>query len=87
MGVGHWAAAIVGIFAVTLVFMPIIGAFNDIILPTFYNNTTSQGQTAMLIIQNAFNMAPWIMIIGLVIYAFASSELREYRRERDSPDF
>lgn len=91
MGVAHWVAALIGLFAVTLIFLPIFGAF-DLLKTTMISNLPNgtyavQQQQSMGMVEMAFYVVPIILIVGLLLYAIASSERREYDSTRDRPDF
>ena len=89
MGVAHWVAALVGIFVVTLVFLPVMPAFDFLKATLISNlpNATAQEAQAMGVVEMAFYAVPIILIIGLLLYAIASTERREYDSTRDQPDF
>jgi hypothetical protein len=86
MGMVHWVAAIVGIFVVTLVFLPMYPAF-DILKSNLSVGLVPEAQQAMGVIEMAFFLVPVIFIIGLILYAIASTERREYQSTRDAPEF
>jgi heme/copper-type cytochrome/quinol oxidase subunit 2 len=91
MGVAHWVAALVGIFAVTLIFLPVFGAF-DLLATTMHSNMPNgtyavEQHRSLGMVEMAFFAVPIILIIGLLLYAIASSERREYDSTRDRPDF
>lgn len=78
MGVPHIIAAVAGIFAVTLIFTPFYPVIGDYLVPALWNNTTSEGQSAMANMVRMFYLAPIVLIIGLVVYMFATAQRREY---------
>jgi type II secretory pathway component PulF len=89
MGVAHFIAALIGIFAVTLIFVPVFPAF-DLIQDTISSNmpnATTQEQQVIGTIEVIFYAVPIVLIIGLILYAIASIERREYDSTRDRPDF
>ena len=90
MGVAHWIAALVGIFVVTLVFAPMFGAFDSLqttLLSNLPNETGGAAARSIGVVEVAFYIVPIILIVGLILYAIASTERREYDSTRDRPDF
>ena len=89
MGVAHWVAALIGIFVVTLVFLPMFTAFDtlsSVLISNMPNASTGEGTSISMVI-NAFYIVPLILVFGLLLYAIASTERREYESTRDQPEF
>ncbi len=86
MGVVHWIAVVIGIFVVSLVFLPMMGAF-DIVKNSTLPGMPEQAARVMGLIEISFYLVPIILIIGLILYGLATSERRRFESTRDTPEF
>lgn len=87
MGVPHIIAAIIGIFVITMVFIPFILVISDNLKPALYTNTSASGQQAMNIVETMFLWSIPILIVGLILYMLATAHRREYDSTIDRPRY